>query len=218
MGNDKSPGLDGIPIEFFKKNQKEICHILIKSFNESYHNTELSESPKCAILSIIFKKVIILSFLKNYRPISLANTDYRLLTFTLSLCLQKVIGSIVGPDQSAYIQSCFIGTNARLINDIMEYFNRFNTIGLILFLDFEKAFDTVEWTFIFETLKSFNFGNSFINWIKTLYYKPTCVVKNNRYFLDIINLKRGIRQGWAISAMIFIIIIEILSIRLKKNE
>lgn len=217
MGNDKSPGLDGIPIEFYKTFWNEIGHLLIKSFNESYDNTELSESQKCAILSLIFKKGDN-TLLKNYRPISLTNTDYRLLTFTLSLRLQKVIGSIVGPDQSAYIRSRFIGTNARLINDVIEYCNRFNKTGLILFLDFEKAFDTVEWPFIFETLKSFKFGKSIINWIKTLYYKPTCVVKNNGYFSDIINLKRGIRQGCAISAIIFILVIEILSTRLKNNK
>ena len=88
-----------------------------------------------------------------------------LLTFTLSLRLQQVIGSIVGQEQTGYIRSRFIGTNARLIEDIIEYCDRFNKAGLILFLDFEKAFDTVEWSFMFKTLRAFKFGNSFINCI-----------------------------------------------------
>ena len=177
----------------------------------------MSDSQRGAVLSLIFKKGDH-AFLKNYRPISLTNTDYRLLTFTLSLRLQKVIGSIVGHEQTGYIRSRFIGTNARLIEDVIEYCNRYNKAGLILFLDFEKAFDTVEWPFMFKTLEAFQFGESFINWIKTLYKNPECVIKNNGYLSDTINLSRGIRQGCAISAMIFILVVEILSIKLKQNN
>ena len=74
--------------------------------------------------------------LKNYRPISLTNTDYRLLTFCLSLRLQKVIGSIIGQEQTGYIRKRFIGTNARLIEDVIEYCDRFHQNGLILFSRF----------------------------------------------------------------------------------
>ena len=216
MGNDKSPGIDGLPIEFYKTFWNIIGDTVINSFNESFDNGELSNSQKKAILSLIFKKGDT-KLLKNYRPISLTNTDYRILTFTLSLRLQKVIDSIVGQEQTAYIKSRFIGTNARMIEDIIEYCNKYNKAGLILFLDFEKAFDTVEWNFMFKVLNKFNFGSGFINWIKTLYTNPLCLVKNNGYFSNIINLSRGIRQGCAISAIIFILVVEVLSLNLKQN-
>ena len=217
MGNDKSPGLDGIPVEFYKTFWPQIGEVLVKSFNESHDGGELSNTQKQAVLSLIFKKGDS-TLLKNYRPISLTNTDYRTLTFCLSLRLQKVIDKIVSLDQSAYIKSRFIGTNARLIEDMIEYCNRFNKVGLILFLDFEKAFDTVEWSFIFDTLEKFGFGISFINWIKTLYKDASCFVKNNGFISEAIRLGRGIRQGCAISALIFILIVEILALRLKANN
>ena len=217
MGNDKSPGLDGLPIEFYKQFWNFLGDIVIDSFNESLKNTSLSESQKCSILSLIYKKGDEM-LLKNYRPISLTNTDYRLLTFCLSLRLQKVIGSIIGQEQTGYIRKRFIGTNARLIEDVIEYCDRFHQNGLILFLDFEKAFDTVEWPFMMKTLKAFNFGQSFINWMKTLYTNPSCKIKNNGHLSNVIDISRGIRQGCAISAMAFILVVEILSLRIKDTN
>ena len=67
MGNYKSPGLDGLPIEFYKTFWSDISNIVINSFNESYDNPELSESQKCAVLTLIFKKGDS-ALLKNYRP------------------------------------------------------------------------------------------------------------------------------------------------------
>ena len=69
-----------------------------------------------------------------------------------------------------------------------------------------------------ETLKAFNFGKDFINWIETIYHKPTCVNKNNGYFSENVDITRGIRQGCAISAMIFILVVEILVLRIKQNK
>ena len=124
----------------------------------------------------------------------------------------------MGHEQTGYIRTRFIGSNARLVQDIIEYCDKYNKTGLILFLDFEKAFDTVEWPFMFKTLQAFNFGENFINWIKTLYQKPSSIVKNNGYLSEPIRMERGIRQGCAISAMIFILVVEMLALKLKQNK
>ena len=54
-----------------------------------------------------------------------------------------------------------------------------NQEGILMFLDFEKAFDSVEWNFLFKTLKKFNFGDNFISWMRILYTKPVFRLKNN---------------------------------------
>ena len=92
---------------------------------------------------------MILLSLKNYRPISLTNTDYKIITFIFARRLQVVIDDYIGNEQTAYIKGRFIGINARLILDIFEYCENSNQEGLLLFLDFEKAFYSVEWNFLF---------------------------------------------------------------------
>ena len=84
--------------------------------------------------------------ISNYKRISLTNVDYRLLAHTLAERLQNVINSIVGTDQYAYIKkNRFIGTNIRLVVDIIDYFNTMNNSGILMTVDFLKAFDSVEW-------------------------------------------------------------------------
>ncbi|MCP3901869.1 MAG: reverse transcriptase family protein, partial [Desulfobacteraceae bacterium] len=214
---NKSPGIDGIPSEFYIKFWEKICHIIIDSFNESFDEGQLSESQRTAIISLIFKKGDAQS-LCNYRPISLTNCDYKILAFCLANRIQSVIKSIVKPSQVAYIKGRFIGSNIRLIEDIIEYYNRYDKSGLLMTLDFQKAFDSIEWNFMFEVLKYFNFGNMFISWIKTLYNGPIAFIKNNGHKSRHINIYRGIRQGCPVSALIFIIATEVLAIKMRENE
>ena len=111
-----------------------------------------------------------------------------------------------------------MGTNIRKILDTIEYLSNEQKTGILLFLDFEKAFDTVEWSFLFKVLEKFNFGNQFINWIKLLYKEPTATFKNNGWLSEKIKLKRGIRQGCPVSALLFILVVEILAINLKDSN
>ena len=73
-------------------------------------------------------------------------------------------------------------------------------------LDFTKSFDTLQWDFMFESLKYFNFGPSFIRWLKTVYHKPKACIKNNGYISDWFEISRGIRQGCPVSALIFVLL------------
>ena len=217
LKENKSPGLDGIPGEFYKLLWPEICDLIIDSFNESFQNGELSESQKTSILSLMFKKSD-RTLLKNYRPISLATTDYKILAFILANRLHKVIDKIISDDQSGYIKKRFIGTNIRLISDIIDYAENMNIGGAVIFLDFEKAFDSLEWVFMFEALQRFNFGHDFIKWVKTMYRNPIAMVKNNGWISSSFHLSRGIRQGCPISALLFIIAVEVLALNIKQSR
>jgi len=162
---NKSPGFDGIPGEFYIHFWPILGTFLVKVFNESFHKTELTESQKIAILSLIYKKGD-KDLLKNYRPISLTNIDYKILAFTLANRLHKVLDQIIGIDQNGYVKKRFIGYNIRIVEDIIFYSNKYDIKGLMAFLDFEKAFDSLEWDFMMKMLKQFNFGEEFIQWIK----------------------------------------------------
>ena len=99
-----------------------------------------------------------------------------------------------------------------------EYCEEHDIDGILLFLDFQKAFDSVEWNFMFKVLKLFNFGESFIEWIRILYENPIFRLKNNGWVSKTCKMKRGIRQGCPISAMIFLFVTEILAIQIRNNN
>ena len=93
---------------------------------------------------------------------------------------------MIGIEQSAYNKGRCIGNNARTILDVYEYFMEHNSDGVLMFLDCEKAFDSIEWNFLFKTLKQFNFGDNFITWIKKLYTKP--IFRIEKQWLDLQNM------------------------------
>ena len=99
--------------------------------------------------------------------------------------MQNIIGGLIGDEQTAYIKKRFIGNNIRLLDDVIEYSRKLeNMKGAIIFLDFKKAFDSLEWNFIVEVLRTFNFGENFIRWIQTLYSESIACVKNNCWQSD----------------------------------
>ena len=145
-------------------------------------------------------------------------SDYCILAFTLARRMQMVMSDIVSDDQSAYIKGRYMGTNIRLVSDIIEHFEMVNKSGILLMLDFKKAFDTIEWDFMFKALHSFNFGPSFIRWIQTIYNSPAACIKNNGYFSETFRISRGIRQGCPVSALIFILCVEMLAIKVRNSN
>ena len=132
--------------------------------------------------------------------------------------MHKVIDKLINQDQIGYIKGRFIGETIRTIDDIMFLTDKHKINGFITLIDFEKAFDSIEWTFLFKCLKAFNFGDSFLDWIKILYTDIKSCVTNNGYYSECFNLSRSIRQGCPISALLFILVAEILAISIRTNK
>ena len=190
---------------------------MIDVYNESYQNGSLPESQRMAVMSLIFKKGDEEN-IKNYRPISLTNVDYRILAVTLAQRVQKVIGNIISNDQTAYIKGRYMDTNIRLVSDVIDYFDMMEESGFLLMLDFKKAFDSIEWNFLLRALRYFNFGPTFIKWVETIYSKPEACIKNNGHISDTFKISRGIRQGCPVSALLFITCVEILGIKVRSSQ
>ena len=216
MKKNKSPGLDGISIEFYEKFWPLIGNLLVDVFNHSYENEILSDSQRTAVFTLIYKKDDS-NDLSNYRPISVTNVDYRIMAFVLATRLQLVIDSIINHDQTAYIKKRYTGYNIRLIDDVVDYFDRFQKKGVLFMADFQKAFDSLDWGFMFKTLDFFKFGPSFKRWIRTLYTLPVGRIKNNGYLSDVFSVSRGIRQGCPVSALLFILAIELFGLRIRQE-
>ena len=211
MKNNKSPGTDGFPVEFYKFFWADIGKFLLYSFNESLQKGQLSLTQKQSIITCIPKGNKPREFLHNKRPISLLNVDYKILSGILAERLKNVLPEIIRQTQKGFLKNRYIGENIRLVYDIMSELNNRAKTGLILLLDFEKAFDSLEWNYIRKLLKIYNFGENFINCFNTLYSNACSCVINNGIFSEFFNLERGCRQGDPLSPYIFILAIEPLA-------
>lgn len=96
------------------------------------------------------------TILENLRPISLLNVDYKILTKVLAKRLEKVLPKLINADQTGYVKGRYIGENIRLIQDLMFYTYNENLPGVAIFLDFRKAFDTIEWHYLKKVLTHLN--------------------------------------------------------------
>ena len=106
--------------------------------------------------------------IKNWRPISLSNVDSKLISKPLGNRLQDVMPNLVSENQSAYVNNRFISKSGKLISDILEITDSLQVDDLLMTIDIEKAFDSVNQFFLTSILKRYGFGDDFIKWIKTL--------------------------------------------------
>ena len=191
--------------------------MVIDSLNEGFNSGELSFSQRRGIIKLLYKKGA-KNNLNNYRPIMLLNYDYKICTAVLALRVQKIIKGIISNDQCGYIKGRFIGQNIRLIENIIDYCDGKNNSVSILFIDFQKAFDSLEMNFLEKCLFKIGFGNSFINWVKTTYKCINSCISISGFLSRSFELQRGIRQGCPLSALLFIIAAEFLSVNIKNNH
>jgi hypothetical protein len=218
MSNNKTPGTDGFPVEFYKFFFNDISKNIVDSFNYSFRNGKLSPDQRRGIIKLIPKKDNDPTFLKNWRPISLLNTDYKILTKCIASRLRKVLPHIINSDQTGFLPGRYIGENIRLALDVIDNLNKNNLPGLMFMIDFQKAFDKLEWSFIFNTLNFFNFGPDLINWVNIFYTDISSCVMNNGHTSIFFNLGCGVRQGCPLSPLLYIVCGEILSLLIKNNH
>jgi exonuclease III len=218
LKNGKTPGVDGFPPEFYKFFWKDVGSIVFDSLRCAETKKEMSIDQRRGVINLIPKQDKDIRRLKNWRPISLLNTDYKILTKALATRLKMVLPSVIHPDQVAYLKGRYIGQNIRTIIDVMDYTKQNNLEGIIAFLDFEKAFDSINWQVIDEALEAFNIGVNFRKWVKVVYKNISSCVTNCGYSSEYFEISRGVRQGCPLSAYLFIVVAEVLAIKIRNNK
>ncbi|MCP3888847.1 MAG: hypothetical protein GY702_08215 [Desulfobulbaceae bacterium] len=215
---NKTPGNDGITVEFYQFFGEDLRMYFFDSCKETFDIGELTTSQKQAIIKLLEKKGKDRTYIKNWRPISLLNVDYKIISKALAIKLKKVLPSIISVNQSGYVEDRFIGDSVCTISDIMYYTKEQQIPGILLCIDFEKAFDSVSWDYLFATLDAFNFGNYFKKWIKILYTGISSCVMNNGRTSQYFDIERGVRQGDPLSAYLFILVTETLTAAINEEK
>ena len=218
MQNNKSPGSDGFTVEFFKFFWSILGNFVVRSLNEGFRKNELSSTQKEGVIVCIPKGDRPKEYIQNWRPITLLNVVYKIGSSCIANRLKLILPSIISEDQTGFMQNRYIGDNIRLIYDIIDYLQKYNKPGLLLCLDFEKAFDSLNWEFMFKVLRAFGCGPDFCRWISTFCNKIKSSVIVNGGLTSWFQVQRGCRQGDPISCYIFIMSVEIMAIMIRRNK
>lgn len=215
---DSSPGSDGLSPIFYSSFWEILKIPLFNSYIESIENKSLTLSQRRAILTLLPKSADGDSRnVANYRPISLTNTDYKIYSKILAMRMQTILEKIIHKNQVGYVEGRSINDHIRLIDDIINTSNNEDLGGMLVSLDYRKAFDTLSKSSILATLKKFNFGPSFINFVSTIINGTEASVKNAGWHSEWFRTTRGVRQGCGLSPLLFILVVEILAIKIRSK-
>ncbi|XP_026400275.1 uncharacterized protein LOC113296156 [Papaver somniferum] len=154
--------------------------------------------------------------LPNFRPISLIGSVYKIISKLLAERMKMVFLSIISEYQGAFVHGRQIQDGILIASELIDTKLRSQETGLICKVDFEKAFDNLNWNCIDITLARFGFGMNWRSWIRWCISTPRFAVLLKGEATDLFKSQKGIRQGDPISPFIFILVAEVLSLMFKK--
>ena len=217
MHSNKSPGPDGLTTEFYRIFWNELVDDIVGLFNNNFLMEAMSPSQRESLLRLLHKKNE-REFLKNWRPISLLNTDYKILATLLANRLRTTLPDVIHEDQTCGIPGRTIFDTVLRLRDITHEATAKGQNLILISLDQEKAFDRVNREYMHKILEKLNYGPTFIQWLKTLYHGANCRIINNGWLSDPVFLTRGVRQGCPLSPLLYTIVVETLTNAIRKHS
>ena len=168
----------------------------------------LAVSQRLSYITLLCKDSNNASDMKNWRPISPLNYDYKIISKSLTNRLSTVMETLVHEDQTCAVKGRSIFDNVHLLRNVIDFVDQKNLPCIFLNLDQEKAFDHVSYDFLYKCLEVYGFGSNFIRWIKILYTNISSSVLVNQFISEPLNILRGVRQGCALSPLLYVSCIE----------
>ena len=219
MSNESAPGSDGITYSFLKFFWSKINVLVFTSFESAFEAGELSFTQRQGILTLLHKgKNLARDNLTNWRPISLTNSDYKVFAKSLANRLSSVISDIIAEDQVGFIKGRNISSIIRLIDDTIDYVNNSSQSGILLAVDYRRAFDSISKEYMLFAFKKFGFGDRFLKWVSILLTNTESSINYLGWISESFKVECGVRQGCPFSPLAFIIGLELLAIKIRSNE
>jgi len=213
----KTPGSDGLPKEFYQRFFRLFGNDFVDVINQAFEDGQLSPSQRLGYITLICKDKDHADQLGNWRPVSLLNVDYKIVSKSLSNRLCNVIGDVVMCDQTCAIPGRSAQDNIHLLRNLIDYCNNLNLPCFLVSYDQAKAFDRVSHEYLFMVLKVLGFGDNFIQWVKLLYTNIGSRVIVNGYLSEFFDVLRSMRQGCGLSALLYVLCIEPLAHRVRNS-
>ena len=203
-----------MPAEFYLAFWNEFGNLLTLVLNECFRLGVLTDSQRESLLRLLYKRDD-KRLAKNWRPISLLNTDYKIASKVITERLKRVMSSIVHTDQTCGVVGRTIFSNLQLILDTLDMIDLKNESGILVTLDQEKAFDRVDHDFLMRTICKFDFGSDFCRWVSIFYNSIFSRIICNGSLSAPVFLGRGVRQGCHLSLLLYVLVSEVLSTQIK---
>ncbi|KAG7589015.1 Reverse transcriptase zinc-binding domain [Arabidopsis suecica] len=216
MPANKAPGPDGFTCEFFKSAWSVVGDDFTTAIQSFFIKGFLPKGVNTTILALIPKKEDA-KVMKDYRPISCCNVLYKVISKILANRLKSLLPEIISPNQTAFIKNRLLMENVLLASEIVKDYHKDDVSPrCAMKIDISKAFDSVQWSFLLETLKAMHFPGKFIHWIQLCISTATFSVQVNGELTGFFGSKRGLRHGCALSPYLFVICMNVLSQRINK--
>lgn len=213
----KSPGEDGLPLEFYQTFWDILEHDLLVVFNEFDDLDKLPNSFRTGIVTLLHKKDQ-KTDLKNWRPITLLNVDCKLFSKILMVRMSSILGEVIHPDQTCAVPGRKITDSLILMRDTICYARDRNIRLAVLNLDFEKAFDRVSHQYLLQVLQKMGLPGRFVAWVELLYRGITSRFLVNGHLTKAVDVSCGVRQGCPLSPLLYVACIEPLAQALRKDK
>ena len=211
----KSPGSDGINAGVLRSIWPVMKDEILVFFKEFHTTSHIPKGYNASFIALV-PKVKVPKHPTHFRPISLMNSVMKLLSKVMARRLKEVMHVLVSPTQSAFIQGRQITDSILLASEVISALKDKKSSGLVLKIDFEKAFDKIRWNFVFEVLRQMNFDSKWIDWISSIFNSSSISVLVNGSPSSEFSPTRGLRQGDPLSPLLFNLVGEVLSAMLNR--
>ena len=215
MKSFKSPGIDGLPKEFYETFWDFLGDTFVKMANYCFREGKLSVTQRIGVITLICKNQEKSHLLNFWRPISLLCVDYKIISKCITNRVKKVMGFLVNFDQTAAVEGRSIQDNIHLLRNVIDYSYQKGLKCIILSLDQAKAFDRVSHEFMFQVLKKYGFGDDLLKWVSLLYTDIFSTVLVNGFLTDVFLVARSVRQGCSLSPLLYVLCIEPFACKIR---
>ncbi|GJR02159.1 RNA-directed DNA polymerase, eukaryota [Tanacetum coccineum] len=214
-GVDKSPGPDGFTFGFYRRYWNFLEKDVIEAVYYFFQHGKFPKGGNSSFIALILKTYNA-NTVKDFRPITLVGSLYKIIAKILANRLVGVLGDIVNEVQSAFIANRQILDGPFILNELFQWCKKKKYQTLIFKVYFEKAYDSVRWDYLDDVLKNFGFSDKWIGWIQSCLNSSRGSVMVNGSPTKEFQFHRGLKQGDPLSPFLFILIMESLYISVQR--
>ncbi|KAL0289092.1 UNVERIFIED_CONTAM: hypothetical protein Sangu_2629000 [Sesamum angustifolium] len=216
IAKDKSPGPDGYTATFYKAAWPVVGDEITQTTMDFFTNGWLLKQVQATLL-VLIPKVQFPSSVSDFRPISYCNVRCKAITKIVVQRLREILDDLISTSQNAFVLGRKIGDIVLLAQQLFTGYNQQNLPKrCALKVDLRKAYDTVEWDFLFATMRLFGFLEVFIQWVEECVTTPTFFVCINGSAHGFFKGARGLRPGDPMPPYLFMLVMEVLCMILQQ--